>query len=36
MMKVADADQIDGLEQGCNSSNALAMELLQSCTKPPI
>ena len=24
----------DGLVQDCNNSNALAMELLQSCTKP--
>ena len=27
---------IDGLVQDCNSSSALAMELPQSCTKPPI
>ena len=27
---------IDGLEQDCSNSSALAMELLQSCTKPPI
>ena len=26
--------QIDGLVQDCSNSNALAMELLQSCTKP--
>ena len=25
---------IDGLVQDCSNSNALAMELLQSCTKP--
>ena len=30
-------DHIDGLVQDCsNSSIALAMELLQSCTKPSI
>ena len=28
--------QIDGLVQNCNNSSALAMELLQSCTKPSI
>ena len=27
---------IDGLEQDCSNSSALAMELLQSCTKPLI
>ena len=27
---------IDGLAQDCSNSSALAMELLQSCTKPPI
>ena len=27
---------IDGLVQGCSNSSALAMELLQSCTKPSI
>ena len=27
---------IDGLVQDCNNSSALAMELLQSCTKPSI
>ena len=27
-------DHIDSLLQGCSNSNALAMELLQSCTKP--
>ena len=27
---------IDGLVQGCDNSSALAMELLQSCTKPSI
>ena len=27
-------DQIDGLVQDCSNSSALAMELLQSCTKP--
>ena len=26
--------RVDGLVQGCNNSSALAMELLQSCTKP--
>ena len=26
--------QIDGLVQNCSNSSALAMELLQSCTKP--
>ena len=26
--------QIDGLVQDCSISSALAMELLQSCTKP--
>ena len=28
------AAYIDGLAQGCSNSSALAMELLQSCTKP--
>ena len=27
---------IDGLVQNCNNYSALAMELLQSCTKPSI
>ena len=27
-------DKIDGLVQDCSNSSALAMELLQSCTKP--
>ena len=27
---------IDGLVQDCSNSSALAMELLQSCTEPPI
>ena len=27
-------NQIDGLVQDCSNSHALAMELLQSCTKP--
>ena len=27
-------DQIDGLVQDCSSSNTLAVEILQSCTKP--
>ena len=27
---------IDGLVQDCSNSSALAMELLQSCTKPTI
>ena len=26
--------EIDGLVQDCSNSSALAMELLQSCTKP--
>ena len=26
--------QIDGLVRDCSNSSALAMELLQSCTKP--
>ena len=26
----------DGLAQHCNNSNAVALELLQSCTKPSI
>ena len=26
---------IDGLVQNCNDSSVLAMELQQSCTKPP-
>ena len=29
-------DHFDGLVQGCSNSSALAMELLQSCTKPSI
>ena len=29
-----DIDYIDGSVQDCSNSNALAMELLQSCTKP--
>ena len=29
-------DSIDGLVQDCSNSNALVMELLQSCTKPAI
>ena len=29
-------DNIDGLGQDCSNSSALAMELLQSCTKPSI
>ena len=28
-------DDIDGLVEDCSNSSALAMELLQSCTKPP-
>ena len=28
-------DQIDAFVQACSNSSALAMELLQSCTKPP-
>ena len=27
---------MDGLVQDCNNSSALAMELLQSCTKPSV
>ena len=27
---------IDGLAQGCSSSSALALKLLQSCAKPSI
>ena len=27
---------LDGLAEDCSNSNALAMELLQSCTKPTI
>ena len=30
------AQYIDGLVQDCSNSSALAMELLQSCTKPSI
>ena len=30
------AFHIDGLVQDCSNSSALAMELLQSCTKPSI
>ena len=34
---IQDADSyIDGLVQDCSNSSALAMELLQSCTKPSI
>ena len=29
-------ENIDGLVQDCSISIALAMEMLQSCTKPPI
>ena len=29
-------DHVDGLVQYCSNSSALAMELLQSCTKPSI
>ena len=29
-------DDIDGLVQDCSNSSALAMELLQSCTKTSI
>ena len=28
------SENIDGLVQDCSNSSALAMELLQSCTKP--
>ena len=31
---VVSIDQIDSLVQDCSNSSALAMELLQSCTKP--
>ena len=32
---IASADgQVDGLALDCSNSRALAMELLQSCTKP--
>ena len=34
-MQVAD-DYIDGLVQDCNISIANALEILQSCTEPPI
>ena len=36
MCKQADqgAENIDGLVQDCSISSALAMEILQSCTKP--
>ena len=30
------SSNIDGLVQDCNNSSALAMVLLQSCTKPSI
>ena len=33
-MKYASVGQKDGLLQDCSNSSALAMELLQSCTKP--
>ena len=29
-------DGIDGLVQHCSNSSALAMELVQSCTKPSV
>ena len=29
-------EHVDGLVQDCSNSNALAMKLLQSCTKPSI
>ena len=29
-----DEDRVDGVVQDCSNSSALAMELLQSCTKP--
>ena len=35
-MSRLDIDFIDGLVQDCSNSSALAMELLQSCTKPSI
>ena len=34
--KKDNANHIDCLAQGCSNFNALAMELLQSCTKPSI
>ena len=33
-LKVESRSNIDGLAQDCSNSSALAMELLQSCTKP--
>ena len=33
---VENIEHIDGLVQDCSNSSALAMELLQSCTKPSI
>ena len=30
----SDTQQINGLVQDCSNSSALAMELLQACTKP--
>ena len=29
-------NNLDGLVQSCSNSSALAIELLQSCVKPPI
>ena len=36
IIKLTDSSHIDGLVQDCSNSSALAMELLQSCTKPSI
>ena len=33
---VLSVEHIDGLVQDCSNSSALAMELLQSCTKPSV
>ena len=35
-MTLHSADDIDGLVQDCSNSSALAMKLLQSCTKPSV
>ena len=34
--KCFDNQYFDGLQPDCNNSSALAIELLQSCTKPSI
>ena len=36
LVTTGDKEYIDGLVQDCSNSSALAMELLQSCAKPPI